>query len=178
MLIDKYLFTFHFNEFHAITTDAAPEKAYQEMINSDLSRSIILRLLFFLKSLKTYSYSSLRDLTKAGFIQLDEKPGEEVVYGIITQSPSFSCCEPIFSASEFINLNSNKIIKAVINFAAEGNEAGSILSTETRVWCGSREMKKRFQWYWLAIRPFSGLARKVFLKHVRKRLKMQTSHNH
>ena len=46
---------------------------------------------------------------------------------------------------------------------------GETLSTETRVWAAHLSARRRFRFYWLAIRPFSGLIRRVWLRAIKRR---------
>jgi hypothetical protein len=46
---------------------------------------------------------------------------------------------------------------------------GETLSTETRVWAADPPARRRFRLYWLAIRPFSGLIRRLWLRAIKRR---------
>jgi hypothetical protein len=46
---------------------------------------------------------------------------------------------------------------------------GETLSTETRVSAADPSARRRFRLYWLAIRPFSGLIRRVWLRAIKRR---------
>ena len=111
--------------------------------------------------------STINDITRIGFIKLDEDPGKEILFGMVSNSPTFSGCEVIKSPSEFSEQTSNDIIKAVINFWVTDELSNQFVSTETRVWCGNK-MKKKFRLYWFFIKPFSGLVRKMMLYQIKK----------
>jgi hypothetical protein len=42
------------------------------------------------------------------------------------------------------------------------------LTTETRVWAADPSSRRRFRLYWLAIRPFSGLIRRLWLREIKR----------
>ena len=46
---------------------------------------------------------------------------------------------------------------------------GTTLSTETRVLATDEASRRAFRRYWLVIRPFSGLIRRVWLRAIRQR---------
>jgi hypothetical protein len=110
-------------------------------------------------------------LTSMGFIKLEEQPGKEILYGIISSSPTFSTCHSNLSAASFIANTSGTIIKAVINFKIEEqNNLTQVISTETRIWCGSRKMKIKFSLYWFLVKPFSQLVRRSMLRQMKQQI--------
>ncbi len=118
---------------------------------------------------------SIRDLHNLGFTKLNEKTGEEIVFGIISKTGTFSSCTPHFSPEEFINDTEPEHIKSVINFRLETiNLKDSVISTETRVLCGSKRMKNKFRIYWFFVQPFSSLIRKMMLREIKKCILKQT----
>jgi hypothetical protein len=56
-------------------------------------------------------------------------------------------------------------VKMAIGWRLEG----TVLSTETRVLATDAAARRRFRRYWLAIRPFSGLIRRVWLRAIKRR---------
>jgi hypothetical protein len=170
MLIDKYLSAYDFNEFHAIKVNAPANDIYNKILSCDVSRSFLTRLLFSLRGIPKRLYT-IEDLSKMGFIKLDEQPGKEIVYGIVTTSPTFNCCQSNLSPESFIQNTNASIIKAVINFhIEEENGLASIMSTETRIWCGSTEMRSKFRLYWFFVKPFSQLVRRSILNEIKKQI--------
>src|SRR5687768_8530401 len=113
MLIDKYLSAYDFNEFHSIKVNAPGNGIYEKMLHCDVSRSFLVRLLFRLRGMPKRLYT-INDLKSIGFVKLDEEPGREIVYGIITDSPVFNSCYSNLSPASFIQNTNSAIIKAVI----------------------------------------------------------------
>lgn len=173
MLIDKYLSAYDFNEFHFIKVNASANGVYNKMLSCDVSRSFLIRLLFRLRGMPRH-LNTIQHLTSMGFVKLDEQPGKEIVYGIVTTSPTFNCCQSNLSPALFIQKTNASIIKAVINFHIQGqNDLASIISTETRVWCGSRAMRSKFRLYWFFVKPFSQLIRRAMLKQIKHQILKQ-----
>lgn len=167
MLIDKYLSAYDFNEFHSIKVTARATGIYDKMLSCDISRSFLVRFLFRLRGMSKHLYT-INHITKMGFVKLDEQPGKEIVYGIITSSPTFDCCQSDVTQASFIRSTDASLIKAAINFQLqdEGNLT-YIISTETRVWCGGKAIRSKFALYWFFVKPFSQLIRKSMLKEMK-----------
>jgi|SRR5579875_3140600 len=170
MLIDKYLSAYDFNEFHSIKVNAPANGIYEKMLSCDISRSFLVRFLFLLRGMPKHLYT-IGHLTNMGFIKLDEQPGKEIVYGIVTTSPTFNCCQSNVTPASFIQNKDASVIKAVINFHLQQDSySNHVISTETRVWCGSKALKARFSLYWFFVKPFSQLIRKAMLKEMKKQI--------
>lgn len=171
MLIETYLPDYHYREFHSIKIVSSSEDVYQQVINCDLSQSRVIRFLFRMRGMRQ-KLSTIKDISRLGFVKLDEKPGEEILFGIISNRPTFSGCEIIKSPSEFIEHRGENIIKAVMNLSVKSESSSNqIVSTETRVWCGSNKMKKGFRIYWFFVNPFSRIVRKLMLYQIKKQFK-------
>ena len=167
MLIDKYLSAYDFNEFHSVKVNAPANYIYEKMLSCDVSRSFLIRFLFWVRGMPKHLYT-IEQLTNIGFIKLDEQSGKEIVYGIVTTSPTFNCCQLNVSPVSFIQTKDASIIKAVINFKLQQqNNSTHIFSTETRIWCGSKRMRRKFKLYWFFVKPFSQLIRRAMLKEMK-----------
>ena len=143
MLIDKYLSAYDFSEYHSIEFVTSVNGIYEKILQCDFKRSILIQFLFRLRGISTRSYT-IAHLTTMGFIKLAEQPGEEILYGMVTDSPTFNTCKSNITPTGFIQNSDPEIIKAVINFKLrEMSNSHHIISTETRVWCGSKEMRSK-----------------------------------
>ena len=96
MLIDKSLSAYHFNEFHAIEINGCVNGIYQKMLQCDFSNSFIIKFLFSLWGIRNEVYT-IEDLTKKGVIKLDEEPGKEILFGMVTNNPMFNTCQSSIS---------------------------------------------------------------------------------
>lgn len=171
MLIGNYLPHYHYKEFNAIKIDSSSTDVYQKMLKCDLSRSQLIRFFFWMRGIRQ-KLSSINDINKLGFIKLDEKPGEEILFGMVSNRATFGGCEIIKSPTEFKEQRSGNMIKAVINFRVTGESSlNQVVSTETRIWCGSNKMKNGFRLYWFFVKPFSRIVRKLLLHQINKQIK-------
>jgi hypothetical protein len=108
-------------------------------------------------------------MDKLGFIRLDEIVNEELLFGRVTTSSTFSDCNPDISPRQFKLDSSAGIIKAAINFrTVQLEENETLVSTETRVLCSDKKTRNRFSIYWFFISPFSRLIRHFMLRQIRE----------
>jgi hypothetical protein len=170
MLIDKYLSAYHFSEFHSIEITGFIDDIYGKMLQCDFSSSTLIKFLFRLRGTRKEVYT-IEHLTKIGFIKLEEEPGKEIIFGLVTTNPMFNTCQSDITSTEFVQKSDDTIIKAVINFRLQhkGNSQ-HIISTETRVWCGSKRLESKFGGYWFFVKPFSQLIRRSMLKQMKHQL--------
>src|SRR5688500_7344377 len=99
------------------------------------------------------------------FCILAEDPPWEIVLGIEGPFWKPSCKLTPVDAESFRRPVPRGTARAAWNFAVERRGDGTALvSTETRVLCADW----RFRAYWLVVRPFSGLIRRLMLRTIRK----------
>jgi hypothetical protein len=167
MLIDDYLKDYHFSEFHSIRVKGIPEEIYPLLLITEIN-SPLIKTLFRLRGVPFYG--ALKDIDKAGFVKLGENVNEEILFGIISTTGSFSQCRTAFHPEEFKKLSTPDHIKAVINFRTTASDIGeTTISTETRVLCTGKKIKKVFRIYWLFVAPFSKLIRQAMLKEIKRK---------
>ncbi len=168
MLIEEYLKEFDFKEYHELKVKGRPGEIYPLMLHTNINKSLLIKVLFRLRGMPPNS-GLLKDMDKLGFIRLDEIVNEELLFGRVTISSTFSDCNPDISPAQFKLNSATGVIKAVINFrtvSIKDNE--TLVSTETRVRCSDKKTRNRFSIYWFFISPFSRLIRHLMLKQVRK----------
>jgi hypothetical protein len=167
MLIDKYLRKYDF-AMHCSTELGHAISPYEKMLRCDFSKNRLIKFLLTLRGIST-DFKSIEQLPDAGFVKLDEAPGTEIVFGIITNSAMFNSCCPAVSPADFVSESYSSAIKAVVNFQVQCKPgAKHILSTETRVYCGSKKNRFGFGLYWLLIKPFSYLLRRTLLYEIKR----------
>jgi hypothetical protein len=84
--------------------------------------------------------------------------------------------ERVFAALREVTLGEMPLVRALVR-AAPGYAKmalnfrfdGTVLSTETRVFLTDAAARRSFRRYWLVIRPFSGLTRRLWLRAVKHR---------
>jgi hypothetical protein len=180
MLIDSFAPNPDATEIHRVEIAATREIVYQALWTTDVGSSSIIKGLLALRSLPAFVLSTkcrprarrkitLQTLIDAGFGQLAEEPGREIVLGITGQFWRPAGNTLPFNREEFLSPVPAGIARAVWNFTVQETAANrTLLSTETRVTCGDKASRMKFRAYWLLVRPFSGLIRIVMLRAVRR----------
>jgi len=163
-LIDKYIPQYTFNEYHEIVVNCPIGNVYHIAKDFDLSKSKIIEFLFKIRGLPTKRLNLQNFINDIGFTNLEENFPNENLIGFwarvkIAKIPSYE---------DFINNSISPWIKAVWNFQFEEMEDNKTkVSTETRVLCIAPITRLTFGLYWLMIKPFSSLTRKIMLKIIK-----------
>ena len=169
MLIDEFLHEYDFSERHDTTIRASAEKVYQALNEFDICQSPIVRWLFRLRGLPT-SCLTLRDMRKLCFEILGENENKEILVGLAGKFWKLSGDLQKVNADNFRTFNKKGFAKAVWNFSLENiEESKTRLTTETRVKCLDKASRDSFRFYWMFIRPFSGLIRQEILRRIKQK---------
>ncbi|MCG3119561.1 MAG: hypothetical protein ALAOOOJD_01991 [bacterium] len=179
MFIDEFLSEYDVTEHHHLDFDASAEKVYAAVRELDVNPSKVIRALFALRGLPAFLFSrqqrghglglNLAGLLKSGFIFLAEAPQQELVLGLVGKFWTTSGCIQRLDAAGFQHFAIPGFAKAVWNFSLEARSAGiTRLHTETRVLCLDAASRRRFRFYWLFIRSFSGLVRIEILRAIKR----------
>ena len=182
--LDQLLSVSHFNEVHSVVVVAPPGRVFAAISDVTLQEVPVFRFLLALRALPARLVgrrgpgSDLGEPLVAwarhsGFIFLAERPGEELVFGLVGQpwkllggrSPKVS------SAGEFLAFTTPGYVKVATNFWVRPHrpDGRTTLSTETRIWALDSATEARFRLYWWWIRPGSGLIRREWLAAVKRR---------
>jgi hypothetical protein len=168
VLIDDLLPEYQFSERHSTTVAAAPERVYEITRRLDMSGSSLIRLLFRLRGLPPTALN-LDGLCELGFSILAERPGRELVLGLVGRFWTRAGGLLPVGALGFGEFKQPGYAMAAWNFQVSAlPQGGTSLSTETRVLCTDAASRFSFQLYWLLVRPFSGLIRRVMLREVKR----------
>jgi hypothetical protein len=178
VLIDEFLPVHHASEHHEIVVPAPAAHIYAAIWEADLAASIVVKLLFALRSLPrlvtdpasfpVVARVTLREIVRRGFCLLGEEPGREVLLGVCgrfwTPTGDVVPTDPV----RFREPLPAGMARAAWNFAVskQGPHRG-LLTTETRVLCGDAAALRSFRRYWLVVGPFSGLIRGHMLRSIR-----------
>ena len=173
-LIDEYLPEFHVSSYHQTVVSSPASRVFSSIWDLDLSESVIVRLLFAIRGMPRRALT-LKGLVQDGFLVLDERPDEELLFGgagrFWTRHGDFQA----LNAGDFKGFRQKGHVKLAVDFRVKPvNRNQTILSTETRVQCFERYSRWRFNLYWFVIRPFSGLVRKEMLRLVKAASKAKT----
>ena len=168
-LIDQFLPTYDLAKHHRIDIQAPVEWVYTAVQHMDLGHSPIVRWLLLLRGLPSLILSpdrpkenrnplTLAGLQKSGFILLGERPGRELLLGIVGRfwTPAGGILR--IDAAEFQDFERSGYAKVAWSFSlSPRNDDITRLSTETRIQCLDAASRRRFRLYWLLVGPFSGL---------------------
>ena len=179
MLIDSLLPQFDFSELHSRRISAPVECTYEALRTADLGGHVLIKLLMGLRGLPAvlirreraenpFGKITLDVITRHGFEVIGEECGKELVIGIVGPFWKLTGNVVPFVASDFSSLNRDDVARAAWNFVVRPEGDGTILSTETRVACPSASTRRRFGFYWMLIRPFSGLIRRLMLRSIER----------
>jgi hypothetical protein len=186
-VLDAWLPEFDVSKRHAIRIPAPPERVWGELLRYDFGDSIVTAVLM---GLRGYGFRRKRTgasqgstlperLERFAFTLLDEKPGEELVFGLVGKFWRPDGGLRRLSRDEFAAFAEPGFAKAAWNLRVRSGlhlpHGGSglhlphcELSTETRVLCFGRSARRKFVLYWRVVEPFSGLIRWSLLRGVRR----------
>ncbi|NUM79382.1 hypothetical protein HUU42_01150 [bacterium] len=176
MLIDQMLSGYQFTEFHSIRIRASADAVYRSLHEFDSSQLVIGRVLMFIRSFGWAKSNAIaKGFTGIGFIPLADTP-EEIVLGLVGQfwkpTGNISKIDP----ADFHSFDKPGYAKAVWNFRITVKDKNAVvLSTETRVKCLDKNSLRKFRFYWLIVRPFSGLIRIEILRKIKKQVEANES---
>lgn len=165
--IDAFLPQYTVSERHTIQVAAPPARVFPVARHLDFNASRITRTLFRMRGLPAEDLRLDALLGEGpGFTILEERPPEEFVIGLMTHGARPIGIE---SPEAFHAFAPAQGLRIAWNFHLRPSEAGTLVSTETRVQCLGRTTRCLFLLYWLAIRPFSGWIRREMLRILKRR---------
>ena len=167
-LIDKHLPRYQFSERHRTRVRASPDEVIRAVVALDRERTPN-RLRDILLALRTVPSRLLgRKVGILAFTPLDCDEKSETVAGLIGRFWQLDGgLVPIADADAFARFAEPGTPKLAIGFRATPDPVGTLLTTETRVFCPDRHSLLRFALYWMLIRIPSGLIRRRTLRAIK-----------
>ena len=106
----------------------------------------------------------------AGFTELPDVPGQQVVLGLIGQvwRPGGEVVRPA-GRQEFLDFAEPGFLKGVVGISVAAEDGGTRLVTVTRVRATDPGARRAFGRYWRLVGPFSGLIRVLLLRAIAER---------
>ena len=163
-------------ERHALTVPAPPAVVYAALWRADLGASPVVRLLMTLRGLpggqRPHPGQAAPPLTleraiATRFMLLGHRAPHEVALGAIGRFWTLASKPIRVDVQEFRRFETRGYAKAVWDFTLTPiGDGATRLATETRVWSADAASRRRFRLYWLLIRPFSGLMRRLMLRAI------------
>ena len=173
MLIDQILPRYDEREYHQIELRGKPTQVYESVRALDFSDSFLIRILFRLRGLPA-TLKSVDDLLEAGFVLVDELPGQEFVLGLIGKFWAPTAKLEKVNALRYREFNHKGYAKVAWNFAVNKTSHGLVkVSTETRIICMDDRSRRRFRLYWRLVVFFSGLIRREMLRCLKESTKLR-----
>jgi hypothetical protein len=174
-LIDEVMPEYDVRSRHSIDVRSDAARVYECLKTEDINGSAMIRTLFTIRGIGSRALFkqaerrpiTLETLTKNGFVVLAERPGDEIVLGLIGRpwAPRYEVRQ--FEPSEFASFAEPGLAKIAWSFKLDDAAEGVRLSTQTRVKCLDRASLRKFRMYWAFTAPFSGLVRTEMLRLVR-----------
>jgi hypothetical protein len=162
--LDRVFPEWHFRERHATRVDASPERVFAAVRQVTLAEMGVFRVLAWLRGIRAPVDRPVVEFATSGaWSELAHEPGSELVLGAVGQPWRLRGGDSL--AADFATFDRPGYAKMAINWRLEGTR----LSTETRVFLTDDASRRAFRRYWLVIRPFSGLIRRVWLRAIKRR---------
>lgn len=178
MLIDDWMPAYDAVERHSMLVDAPAERIWAVARTLDLSRSPVVRVLFALRSVGGLFSPRRKDgralgttmegLRESGFVVLEERPGEEMLLGLVGRFWRLSGGIVRVTAEGFRAFDRPGYATATWNFTLVPEGGRMRLATETRVRCTDDASRRAFLRYWRLVGPFSALIRMEMLRTLRR----------
>ena len=169
-LLDELMPSYDVAASYAATIDAPTDVVFRAVLETDLSRSFVSRLLMAVRSLGRRVAPSFRFgqlPAKGAFFALASDPPREVVAGVIGRFWRMNGAVVDGNRAMFAQPLPVGMAKAAWSFRVDDDARGSRLTTETRVLCADDEARRQFLRYWVVIGPFSGIIRREALRLIR-----------
>jgi hypothetical protein len=178
--LGRFLPAWHFREVHSTLVQAPRDHVYRAVLEVTPEEIFLFRTLVAIRRMGRRSPDGILNpppgepllavAARTQFRVLEERAPEEIAIGTLLVSPGRRGATPPASPLEFeaARLRSG-VALAAMNFRLTEAAGGTLLVTETRVFAPDRDVRRRFALYWLAIRPGSGLIRRMWLRGIRRR---------
>jgi hypothetical protein len=161
--LDRVLPEWDFRERHTIRVEAPPDAVFGAVRSVTLAEMGMFRILARLRGIRVPANRPVVEVAGAAWKVLADVQGRELVLGALGQPWRLRGGDTPWRI--FAAFDRPGYVKMAISWRLEG----TLLSTETRVLATDPAVRRKFRRYWLAIRPFSGLIRRVWLRAIKRR---------
>ena len=165
---------FDFSKRYRLFVPVPASAAFSALERYDIRESRTAQVLMFLRGYgrrvvrPAASEGLVRSLTGSRFVHLGVRTGREHVFGLAGRFWTPGGGLRPLTAEEFSKFAEEGYAKAAWNLTVEpAGEAGSVLSTETRILCFGTRARRLFGLYWHTIELFSGAIRLSMLRGIR-----------
>ena len=176
--LDEFAPAWQFHEVHTLRVNAPPARVFDAIKQVRADEILLFRTLTWIRRggrpvpasiLNPGSQEAIITIaTKGGFVILAEEAPRELVLGAIVAAPRGprTALTPALFREPFPPDHALATMNFIVT--ADGPDS-SIVSTETRVFANSPEVRKRFARYWRSIYPGSALIRRMWLRAIDRR---------
>ncbi|HEX6749268.1 MAG TPA: hypothetical protein VF092_18365 [Longimicrobium sp.] len=177
MLIDEWMPEWDVHEVHETRVRAPHDRVWAAVRALDFSRAPVTRTLMAMRYLPAMLTRAGRrkvlerrsgGILRAGFLVLGERPGEELLLGVVGRFWTSGGGIERVTPEELRVFDRPGFAIGTWNFTLEDDGDGVRVATETRVRCTDDASRRKFRRYWRVIAPFSGLIRLEMLKSIRR----------
>lgn len=178
--LGRFLPAWHFREVHSTLVSAPRDRVYRAVLDVTPEEILLFRTLVAIRRMgrklpdgilrPSPGKPLLATAASTGFRVLEERPPEEIALGTFVVSPEGRA--PVRPESPLAFEAAARragMALAAIDFRLQEAGGRTLLTTETRVFAPDRNVRRRFALYWFAIRPGSGLIRRMWLRAIRRR---------
>lgn len=176
--LDQFMPRYQFSEYHVMQVAAPPESVFQAIQAVTADEIHFFNALTWIRRFGRRGPESILNApgrlpllgvaTRTTFFELAKVPGEEVVVGTFVSAPGER--PRIRTPDGFKAMSEPGHALAAMNFrVVSDGRAGSVLSTETRVFATDAATRRRFAVYWRVIYPGSAIIRRSWLAAIRRR---------
>jgi hypothetical protein len=177
---------------------APPQDCFEALVSMDILQIPVIRLLIRARGLpqrvadavrgrgagaREVSWPAtfrVRDLGALGWIKLGERPGAELVFGVVGkpwQPVASGSGEPV-AAGQFAGFDEPGFAKIAESTRVDRyGDRSSIVIVESRVALTDEDSRRRFRRYWLMLGPFMKLMRPVIMRALERQLQQPSRRN-
>lgn len=164
-LIDKHLPRYHFSERHWTRVRASPDEVMRAVVSLDRPPDRLTSFLMALRSVPSRLLGRRAPQGMPSFTLLASDETGGTVAGLVGRFWQLDGgLVAIPDADAFARFDEPGTPKLVIGFRATSDPLGTLLTTETRIFCPNLYSLLRFAPYWMLIRIPSGLIRRRTLR--------------
>jgi hypothetical protein len=175
--LDEWMPRWQVGERHVLKIAASPAKVFAAIHEVRADEILLFRTLTAIRRcggtgpesiLNAPEEKSLLDVaTETTFILLDDMAPRELVMGTVIAAPRAVRASGRLEPDLFRRTLPPGVVLATMNFlVTPGEDGGSTVATETRVFANSPAAVRRFGIYWRLIHPGSDLIRRMWLRAI------------
>jgi hypothetical protein len=192
LLLDQFIPQYDHAVVYSQVLRAPPQQCFEALVDMDILQIPVIRLLIRARGLpqrvadavrgrgaeaKEASWPAtfrIRDLAPLGWIKLGERPGTELVFGIVSkpwQPVTSRPGEPV-AAEQFGGFDEPGFAKIAESTRVDPyGDRFSIVTVESRVALTDEDSRRRFRRYWLMMSPFMKLMRPTIMRALERQLR-------